>query len=419
MEGFAAGGIEAMHDDATRLRGKLKLPSRGRQFRACAVVGSSGALLHAQYGSRIDAADVIVRFNNAPAGGRFAPMVGSRTDVRVLNSHAASAILQACASFTVDGQCLAANTSCCPLEPVLLNSGREEIVGCFRHACSTRKAVNVKELLRNVSLLTAWARRVRPRSLMSGAYGIAVALLLCTDRVDVYGMSARAAINASRAASTQRPMGPPQLSRYHYYDTCSHFSSDGLDTSAAVLASPRFLTTHSRALSRAAIYIHHATNARGTGATGEHDGDPRPTDLDSQLPPCPERRGIAAVTKLLQRTSRVHSMGATNQSVPSCCTAAQNESGRVARCSWFADRGLCYSWKGFCPVACEVCAVCAGHVARHIYLRLFRRMRYPPLPHFYNVTTARTRSVHGTRAHGAVTRLKELAIFSSRNRSRS
>ena len=59
-------------------------------YAACnsfAVVGSSGSLLEAEFGREIDAQDVVIRFNNAPSEA-YESFVGSRTDVRILNSHA-------------------------------------------------------------------------------------------------------------------------------------------------------------------------------------------------------------------------------------------------------------------------------------------------------------------------------------------
>ncbi|XP_022669785.1 beta-galactoside alpha-2,6-sialyltransferase 2-like isoform X2 [Varroa destructor] len=55
-------------------------------FNTCAIVSSAGSILKSHLGREIDAHDVVLRFNNAPAGGFFAEDVGSRTTHRVINS---------------------------------------------------------------------------------------------------------------------------------------------------------------------------------------------------------------------------------------------------------------------------------------------------------------------------------------------
>ena len=116
-----------------------------------------------------------------------------------LNTHAAAAIIQQCGTFTLTGACnVAANASCCPTEHVLLNSGRQSIVECYRRVCTNSNAPNLKSLLENHSLVHAFERASHPKlgritSVMSGAYGMAAAVHLCTERIDVYGFSSLAA----------------------------------------------------------------------------------------------------------------------------------------------------------------------------------------------------------------------------------
>ena len=61
-----------------------RLPSLFPRGASCAVVGSGGSLIRARHGAAIDAHDVVMRFNLAPAGGAWAADVGSRTTIRLL-----------------------------------------------------------------------------------------------------------------------------------------------------------------------------------------------------------------------------------------------------------------------------------------------------------------------------------------------
>ncbi|CAL5068782.1 unnamed protein product [Urochloa decumbens] len=70
-----------------------------RPYASCAVVGNSGVLLAREHGALIDAHDLVIRLNNAPAGGaeggsRLARHVGARTGLAFLNSN----VLSRCAS---------------------------------------------------------------------------------------------------------------------------------------------------------------------------------------------------------------------------------------------------------------------------------------------------------------------------------
>ena len=63
------------------------LAASGRPRRAslgsCAVVGSAGGLFGSGSGEEIDSHESVIRFNSAPAGGRFADHVGRRTSLFV------------------------------------------------------------------------------------------------------------------------------------------------------------------------------------------------------------------------------------------------------------------------------------------------------------------------------------------------
>jgi hypothetical protein len=52
---------------------------------SCALVGSSPSLLRSErLSARIDLHDLVLRFNFAPAGGRYGAFVGRRTDARLM-----------------------------------------------------------------------------------------------------------------------------------------------------------------------------------------------------------------------------------------------------------------------------------------------------------------------------------------------
>eukprot|EP00971_Amphidinium_carterae_P333314 6467992-Amphidinium_carterae.1 len=72
------------------------LESTARMFQwvdsrpSCAVVSNSGVLAKHDFGSEIDSADVVMRFNDAPVEG-YEKQVGSKETVRFVNMHWASA----------------------------------------------------------------------------------------------------------------------------------------------------------------------------------------------------------------------------------------------------------------------------------------------------------------------------------------
>mmetsp|Transcript_41885 Transcript_41885/g.76108 ORF Transcript_41885/g.76108 Transcript_41885/m.76108 type:complete len:293 (-) Transcript_41885:56-934(-) len=52
---------------------------------SCAVVSNSGVLLAHRHGEKIDGADLVFRFNDAPIGRDYAEAVGTRDDIRIVN----------------------------------------------------------------------------------------------------------------------------------------------------------------------------------------------------------------------------------------------------------------------------------------------------------------------------------------------
>lgn len=192
-------------DHRVSFRKAVGVPENG--FDSCAVVGSSGALLTERFGNEIDAHELVVRFNLAPQES-FEPLVGSKTTLRFLNTQAMGEVLQTCAPT---GECKP-NPSCCPrVRVVILNSNSKTVTSCYQSVCGGGISRHATHLDESPFVLRATAKK---HNVMSGTYGIAAALLLCTGRVTVFGFTTTAGVRAP----------------YHYYDRC------GPDTKADSLA---------------------------------------------------------------------------------------------------------------------------------------------------------------------------------------
>lgn len=82
-----------------RLRG---LFGRPQGFASCALVGSSGTLLHHQYGRDIDAHEFVIRTNLAPLAG-YEDVVGRKVSLRAMVTEAIGCALleRGCPAFGV------------------------------------------------------------------------------------------------------------------------------------------------------------------------------------------------------------------------------------------------------------------------------------------------------------------------------
>lgn len=79
----------SMYEALRTKNGRLRSRFGGK----CAVVSSSGVLRAHKHGPAIDAADTVIRFNDAPTKG-FEKLVGTRDDMRFVNMHFPTLVLQ-------------------------------------------------------------------------------------------------------------------------------------------------------------------------------------------------------------------------------------------------------------------------------------------------------------------------------------
>ena len=172
---FGAGTRAFRLDELHAKRLNATLPDV-RRFGSCAVVGSSGTLLHHRLGREIDAHDAVIRVNGAPLGARFAPVVGTRTTWRLFSSpHAASDY-----SFHEE--------RAFPNQTLLVLCDRPYVYSCQNVMFARRKP-----LLHNINprFYEAIRRQTDSRKQaipLSGVVAVAVALRSCAS-VDVYGLS--------------------------------------------------------------------------------------------------------------------------------------------------------------------------------------------------------------------------------------
>eukprot|EP00899_Mesostigma_viride_P026868 jgi/Mesvir1/7366/Mv19169-RA.1 len=149
-------------------------------YRTCAIVGSSGVVLHYKNGRDIDTHDMVFRFNSAPTKG-FEAHVGSKTTHRITNTQNWG--------FHESGE-----------EAILIHMRSKSAITGLLWGHSSGKYPKlyafdtdfVEYMAHGLSFLAT-----------SGLYGILIALQRCA-RVDLYGFQ----------VSTQHG------TLYHYYDVC-------------------------------------------------------------------------------------------------------------------------------------------------------------------------------------------------------
>lgn len=174
-------------------KSKTDLPDLLESFGRCAVVGSSASLLKQSYGPSIDRADVVFRFNDAPATPRFAKQVGRKTTVRLQNNKYCG---------FVDARWRGLPVYCLPYTYGMSSLSRRCIDVIRRSTCrqlqpSPRLRTYVgshwggglpEEALKKYSktLPEKEVQELKRRKLSAGYTGVALALSLCAQ-VDIYG----------------------------------------------------------------------------------------------------------------------------------------------------------------------------------------------------------------------------------------
>jgi len=159
------------------------------KFSSCAVVGNSGHMLFKKYGYFINKHQVVVRFNSMQVQRKFAPNVGTRTTIRVLNH-------------------IVSKMSCCgKKEPSARNTtlvlwhpgGQEEIAEACRRSFPVSRTYTLKRnfIMGEVAVMMALRRDAmrygltgfgKWRQMTSGAHGVLLMLRMCR-RVSLYGFT--------------------------------------------------------------------------------------------------------------------------------------------------------------------------------------------------------------------------------------
>ena len=216
-EPLCLAGAVTSDKTAQRMRAVIGAPNG---FASCAVVGSAGFLRLERLGTEIEQHEFVIRANLAPVGG-FEEIVGTKTSIRVLNSEALATILyeKQCGNQSRIRQ------SICSAYPLYLNTGDRTLVNRYRKLCPDTIVFDNTDLDAWDSALHAQWQGIGV-NLMSGAYAIAIALKLCPNGTDVYGVSHNGTFELNRNES----------STYHYHDDRIQSAYDSLPKSASMLS---------------------------------------------------------------------------------------------------------------------------------------------------------------------------------------
>eukprot|EP00271_Cylindrocystis_brebissonii_P013845 TRINITY_DN3422_c0_g1_i1.p1 TRINITY_DN3422_c0_g1~~TRINITY_DN3422_c0_g1_i1.p1 ORF type:complete len:599 (+),score=81.88 TRINITY_DN3422_c0_g1_i1:572-2368(+) len=170
------------------------LPSRdvlgaGKVYQSCAIVGSSGVLMHYSLGKEITAHHLVMRFNSAPIQG-FEDHVGNKTTIRLTNQ-------QSWGFFEQYGELV--------LVPLRSRSSLEALIRVRQRFPRMRLAALQPSFLRQFAASFDFVPS-------TGLLGVMIALQRC-HKVDLYGFQ------SFREQSVS----------YQYYDRCARPSDEERD----------------------------------------------------------------------------------------------------------------------------------------------------------------------------------------------
>ena len=196
-------------------------------FRSCAVVGSSGKLLHSRQGDVIDDHEMVMRMNTAPAVG-FLNHTGGRTTHRMVATTGFENMVNEHHCGDKGFKCLVNSHAppWCPVGALILNSflvdqhkdpRAHPKYQAFMRACGSlvSRDAPMGPHPRNIAhqVLTT-----KDSHFMTGLAALLVAAMLCNEGVDVYGFD-----------TGDEPPG----TLYHFYDDVQPSEKDDFGASKA------------------------------------------------------------------------------------------------------------------------------------------------------------------------------------------
>ena len=172
----------AVLPNADAMLDRITSPDASRVVHSCAVVGSSGSVLHFANGKDIDKHDLVFRFNSAPTK-RFEKFVGARTTHRITNT-------QNWAYRESDD------------EQILVHMRSQASLRALQRTVSIDRAIKMAAF--STSFVEWVGLAINGFMATSGLYGILVAAQVC-EHIDLYGFQVSTAHG---------------VCAYHYYDSC-------------------------------------------------------------------------------------------------------------------------------------------------------------------------------------------------------
>mmetsp|Transcript_27890 Transcript_27890/g.64799 ORF Transcript_27890/g.64799 Transcript_27890/m.64799 type:complete len:377 (-) Transcript_27890:83-1213(-) len=193
----------------------------------CAVVSNSGVLLNHTYGADIDAADIVIRFNDAELSDpTLAAFVGTHDDIRILNNQIGMALKRGAMGMDPPGSpdalyvlqrfhedmqnVMALQSGNSTIVADMLASTRDRHPEAHFVAGSDQVQSVSNEVMHSVFGENIHRSFHSERFLTTGFYGVMLAMSLC-DKVDAYGF-----VQSVNSASAP----------YHYYGKMKVGSAD-------------------------------------------------------------------------------------------------------------------------------------------------------------------------------------------------